>query len=134
MHACQECEASGGAVDSIYKAFASMCVTRSIAELPALASQIHYIQARHFAPQRFQPAHAFPLFTQAHGLLNNLKVSIHAVLALSIWHYTMLFKLLSWPEHLHSCVHVLCSTRMSSTFVNDIFTTSTCMTVLPSQI
>ena len=53
MHACQECEASGGAVDSIYTAFASLCVTRSIAELPALASQVHYIQVRHVTPQSF---------------------------------------------------------------------------------
>ena len=76
MHACQECEATGGAVDSVYQAFANMCVTRSIAELPALASQVHYIQARQVTPQCFQPPHAFPLFTQVHGLLNNLKVSI----------------------------------------------------------
>ncbi len=80
MHASLEWESSRPSDDSLLRAFASLCTARSIAELPALASQVHRVTVQRMLPdEQFQPAHQFPLSVQVHSMFNTLKVKISSV-------------------------------------------------------
>lgn len=84
MHAHQEWTASRPADTTMLKSFVSLCETRTVAELPALMSQVNIISVSADADYRsFCPAHEFPLFAQVNGTLSNLKVYLRHVLLCS---------------------------------------------------
>lgn len=85
LHAHQEWTASRPADTTMLKSFVSLCENRTVAELPALMSQVNIISVAAEVDYRsFRPAHEFPLFAQVNGTLSNLKVHLHHLLLCSI--------------------------------------------------
>ena len=73
MHAQLEWATVRPADNSLVCAFVRLCTARSIAELPALASQVHSVSVSR-SSEDIQPAHHFPLSLQVDSLLSSLKV------------------------------------------------------------
>ncbi len=74
MHAQLEWATVRPADNSLVCAFVRLCTARSIAELPALASQVHSVSVSSRSPEDIQPAHHFPLSLQVDSMLSSLKV------------------------------------------------------------
>lgn len=76
LHAHQEWTASRPADTTMLKSFVRLCETRTVAELPALMSQINIITVPLEADYKtFRPAHEFPLFVNVSAAMNNFKVT-----------------------------------------------------------
>ena len=77
QHAHQEWTGSHPADNTLLKSFVSLCETRTVAELPALMSQVNIISVQGDADySSFRPQHKFPLFGHVSATMSNLKVRL----------------------------------------------------------
>ncbi len=81
MHAHQEWTASRPVDHTLLQSMVTFCETRTVAELPALRNQVNVIGILGDADYAsFRPAHEFPLFADVHACMENIKVSIQALM------------------------------------------------------
>jgi len=81
MHAHQEWTASRPVDHTLLQSMVKFCETRTVAELPALRNQVNIISILGDADYAsFRPAHEFPLFADVHACMDNIKVSIQALM------------------------------------------------------